>query len=211
MTSSDQVSGSVASTRKAPHDLVELGRIVGAYGIQGWVRVRPYSSESNTLLDVSVWWLQPPTAGSGSGTASTRRPVAVVSSRVHSDAIVARLQDVPDRTHAETLKGWTVWVSRADFVTLDADEYYWVDLIGCRVYGDADGRQALIGQVISVMDNGAHGVLHVARALETTDGMLEFQHDLKGRPVEVLVPFVAAHVHTVDLENKRLDSNWPVD
>ena len=35
--------------------------------------------------------------------------------------------------------------------------------------------------------------------------------DAKGRAVETLVPFVAAHVHTVDLENRRLDSNWPAD
>jgi len=193
-----------------PKDLVDLGRIVGAYGIKGWVRVRPYASESSTLLDVTDWWLRPPATVSGIHKISSVRRVAVTGSRVQGDAIVARFEDVPDRTLAESLKGWTVWVSRTDFAPLDSDEYYWVDLVGCRLYGD-DDQQKLIGQVTSVTDNGAHGVLHVARAVEGADGELEFQNDSKGRPVEVLVPFVSAHVHTVDLENKRLFSNWPVD
>lgn len=211
MTFSDRVSASVSSDDTAPKDLIELGRIAGAYGIQGWVHVRPHSAEGSTLLDVTDWWLRPPAAVSGTHKTSSVRRVAVTGSRVHSDAIVARFADVPDRTLAEALKGWTVWVPRADFAPLDSDEYYWIDLVGCRIYGDDDGQQKLIGQVSSVTDNGAHGVLHVARAVADADDQLEFQKDAKGRQVEVLVPFVSAHVHTVDLENKRLISNWPVD
>lgn len=116
-----------------------------------------------------------------------------------------------DRTQAETLKGWSVWVSRADFPEPGTDEYYWVDLVGCLLYGDDDGQQVLIGEVTGVMDNGAHGILQVARVRPGPDGQNEFLMDAKGRQLQALVPFVAAHVHTVDLENKQLFSNWPVD
>lgn len=208
---SDRVNTSTSSGSKAPKDLVELGRIAGAYGIQGWVRVRAYSSDSSTLLSVRQWWLKPPPPTSGAGGFAFARQVDVTHSRIHSDAIVARFADIPDRTQAETLKGWSVWVSRAGFPPPEPDEYYWVDLIGCRLYGDDDGQQVLIGQVAGVMDNGAHGVLRVQRAVERTDGELEFHDDAKGRRREVLVPFVSAHVHCVDLENKQLFSNWPVD
>lgn len=202
---------STLSGSKAPEDLVELGRIAGAYGIQGWIRVRAYSSDSSTLLNVRHWWLKPPAPTSGAGGFAFARQVNVTHSRIHSDAIVARFADVSDRTQAETLKGWSVWVSRADFPPPEQDEYYWVDLVGCRLYGEDDGQNVLIGQVAGVMDNGAHGVLRVACAIETADGELEFQNDAKGRQREVLVPFVSAHVHTVDLENKQLFSNWPVN
>lgn len=184
---------------------------MGAYGIKGWVRVRSHSPESNTLLDVTDWWLKPAGGVSESDTTRFAHPVKVVSSRVHGDAIVARFTDIPDRTQAEKLKGWTIWVSRDDFALLESEEYYWVDLVGCRLYSDESGQPALIGKVTGVIDNGAHGILQVACSFEGADGHLKSLIDSKGRPREILVPFVAAHVHTVDLESKRLISNWPVD
>jgi 16S rRNA processing protein RimM len=109
------------------------------------------------------------------------------------------------------MKGHTVWVPRSDFPSADDDEYYWIDLIGCRLYGELDGQPALIGQVADVIDNGAHALLRVHRASVNADGELVLMQNEKGRAIEVLVPFVNALVHTVDIANKRLDSNWPVE
>lgn len=208
---SDPVTTLVSSGPAAPGDLVELGRISGAYGIHGWVRVRTHSAQDSTLLHAQHWWLKPPVPASGAGGFALERQVQVAACRVHGDAIVARFTGMSDRTQAEGLKGWSVWVSRAGFAPLEPDEYYWIDLVGCRLYGDDHGQQVLIGQVSAVTDNGAHGVLHVACAAEKPDGQLEFMLDKKGRQRETLVPFVAAHVHTVDLKNKQLFSNWPAD
>lgn len=202
---------STLSSSKAPEDLVELGRISGAYGIKGWVRIRPYSPDSDTLLDARQWWLKPPAPQPGAGVFASARLVSVANSRVHGDVLVARLDSMDDRDQAEALKGWTVWVSRSDFPQLETDEYYWVDLVGCRLYGDDHGQSVLIGQVAGVMDNGAHGILRVARGHAAADGEIEYLVDAKGRRLEALVPFVAAHIHTVDLENKQLFSNWPID
>lgn len=109
------------------------------------------------------------------------------------------------------MKGHTVWAPRSDFPSADDDEYYWVDLIGCQLFGELDGQPALIGKVIDVVDNGAHALLRVARATLDANGELVLMENEKGRAIEVLVPFVSAHVHTVDIANKRLDSNWPVE
>lgn len=202
---------STLSSSEAPEDLVELGRISGAYGIKGWVRIRPYSSDSDTLLTVRQWWLKPPAPRPEAGGFASARLVKVANSRVHGDVVVARLDSMDDRDQAEALKGCTVWVSRADFPPLETNEYYWVDLVGCRLYGDDNGQSVLIGEVAGVMDNGAHGILRVARGRAAADGQIEYLVDAKGRRLESLVPFVAAHVHTVDLDNKQLFSNWPID
>lgn len=206
----------MSSRSQAPSDLVELGRVAGAYGIKGWIRVHPYSTDSDTLLQAKVWWIKAPAPVVAAGALSSAVPsftqVQVSHSRIHGGHIVAVLASVADRTAAEALKGYTVWVSRSDFASTEPDEYYWVDLIGCRVYGENNqGDAAVIGQVTDVMDNGAHGILRVARAVVDPDGTLVMQYDHKGRPVEVLIPFVAAHVHTIDLEQRQLFSNWPID
>lgn len=195
-----------------PDDLVELGRIVSAYGVKGWVKIQPHSANAEVLLKAKTWWLQAPVPLAGSSGAFLRPYVSqVVAARPHGATVVAQLSTVPGRDQAEALKGHTIWVPRSSFPAADDDEYYWVDLIDCQLWGELDGIPALIGKVVEVIDNGAHGVLRVARATQDEQGKLTLLLNARGRTVDVLVPFVNAHVHTVDIANKRLESNWPVE
>jgi 16S rRNA processing protein RimM len=196
-----------------PDDLVELGRVAGAYGIRGWIKIQPHAAGSAALLHSKTWWLRRgagPLQGADAAPGPAWR-VRVLRSRTQGRSIVGSLEGVADRNQAEQLRGCTVWVSRAAFPATDDDEYYWVDLIGCTIYGEQDGRSVLLGVVEDVMDNGAHAVLRVARQVLNEEGVPVPLLDAKGRNEETLVPFVRAHVHTVDLPNRRLESNWPVE
>ncbi len=194
---------------KAPNDLVELGRIVSAYGVRGWVKAQPHSSQSTVLRAAPVWWLCPPsgplaTPADSSSSASLPAsvlsrctPHAVKQCRPQGLTVVAELDGVSDRDVADSRRGYTVYVSREYFPQAKSDEYYWVDLIGCQVFTE----DQLMGQVQEVLDNGAHAILRV-----TTPKL-----DAKGRPQEVLVPFVAAYVQHVDIKKRRIETDWPFD
>lgn len=200
-----------STTVAAPEDLVELGRVTDAYGLRGWVKIQPHAAGSSALLKARAWWLRRPAVPARSGDFPPAWRVEVTKSRTQGSAIVGALQGVADRTQAEKLRGCTVWVSRAAFPATEDDEYYWVDLIGCVLYGEQDGQSVRLGVVEDVMDNGVHAVLRVRRQAVDEQGEARPLLDAKGRQLESLVPFVAAHVHTVDLDKRRLDSNWPVD
>jgi len=203
---------------EAPADLVELGRVVSAYGVRGWLKVQPHSPQADVLLSASRWWLFPPRRGEGAPS-----PLDVEASRRQGSSIVAGLAGLADRTAAEAWRGAAVCVPRSAFPAAREDEYYWVDLIGCLLYGESDGWPALIGRVAEVLDNGAHALLKVhrlasrapeagAQAPQPGDAAgLEPALDAHGRPREVLVPFVAAHVRGVDLGARRIDTSWPAD
>lgn len=207
------VPRSDAAASTVPEDLVELGRITGAYGIKGWVKVQPHTSGSSALLQAREWWLRRSVAPVRSGVAALAPAwaVKVLKSRTQGSTIVGGLHGIDVREQAEQLRGCTVWVSRASFPATQDDEYYWVDLIGCVVYGEHEGSSVLLGVVENVIDNGVHGVLRVARQSLNEDGASVPMLDAKGRQLESLIPFVEAHVHTVDLSNRRLESNWPAD
>jgi 16S rRNA processing protein RimM len=205
------VNTPVTLQAEAPADLVELGRIVSAYGVRGWVKIQPHSANSQVLLAAKTWWLKAPVAPGSTVAAKPAFKAGVKNCRPQGATVVAELDCVPDRDRAEAMKGHTVWVPRVDFPAADDDEYYWVDLIGCRLFGESDGRSALIGMVLDVVDNGAHAVLRVGRVVQDEHGKDAPILNDKGKQLEVLIPFVAAHVHTVDITNKRLDSNWPVE
>ncbi|MVW78886.1 ribosome maturation factor RimM [Bordetella sp. 02P26C-1] len=203
-----------ASTRHAvPDDLVELGRVTGAYGVKGWVKVQPHSAQADTLRRAKTWWLArlaPETARGA--VASVPSAVRVLQARPQGTTVVAQLEGIDDRDQAEALRGQTVQVPRSEFPATADDEYYWVDLIGCAFYSDAEGEPTRVGIVEDVMDNGAHAILRVvlqdASDAATTPAP---RLDAKGRPMETLVPFVGAHILSVDLAARRIDSNWPTD
>lgn len=204
----------------APDDLVELGRIVSAYGVRGWVKIQPHSAQGLVLRAAPVWWLAPPVSSAlpSSGLANTSTPTklrshAVKQVRPQGSTVVADLEHVGDRDLAESMRGYTVYVSRQYFPKAQADEFYWVDLVDCFVYSDAQ----LVGVVTEVVDNGAHAILRVNRLSIDGDQTPSEGHDpqplldAKGRPEEVLVPFVAAHVQHVDIAARRIETDWPLD
>jgi 16S rRNA processing protein RimM len=170
----------------APDDLVVVGYISGAYGVQGWVRIKPYSSDADALLGTKTWWLDKPTL----------HDVDVMQSKGHSGDVVAKLVGVADRNAAEALKGTVVSIARSRFPALSANEYYWVDLIGLAVE-NLDGQQ--LGTVADMMDNGAHPILRVE------------QLPAEAKLPEMLIPFVDQFVKSVSLGDKKIVVDWGLD
>lgn len=214
--------------QQAPNDLVELGRIVSAYGVRGWVKVQPHSAQGLVLRAAPVWWLAPPSspaalpsslpAASAISASSSKYPPhlrshAVKQVRPQGSTVVADLEHVGDRDIAESMRGYTVHVSRQYFPKAQADEFYWVDLVGCYVFHDSQ----LVGQVQEVVDNGAHAILRVQRMQIDGDQTPTDSHspvlvmDARGRPQDFLVPFVSAHVQHVDIAARRIETDWPLD
>lgn len=203
--------GRAVSPGPAPDDLVEVGRIVDAHGIRGWVKVQPYSADAQVLLATQTWWLKAPDPLSDPGVFASARSIEVVSSRLQGKSVVAQFAGLVDRNAAEALRNHTVWASRAEFPVAQADEYYWVDLIGCDFFGERDGAPTYLGRVAEVFDNGAHALLRIACGVLDGQGGFTPELDARGRPKDMLVPFVQAHVQGVDLMARRVDSNWPAE
>jgi len=196
-----------------PPDLVELGRVTSAYGVKGWIKVQPHSAQAEVLRSTQQWWLLRSVSQVARGAVASA-PVAhaVVQARAQGATVVALLDGLSGRDQAEALRGSVVLVARSAFPKPADDEYYWVDLIGCDFYTTADGAAQHVGRVEEVLDNGAHAILRVVRTRIDAEGAgPQPVLDAKGRPAELLVPFVQAHIHGVDLAARRIDSDWPVD
>lgn len=195
-----------------PDDLVEVGRVAAAHGVRGGLKIQPYSPQADALLGAPVWWLKAPDPALGTGASVRPRGLKIRACRRQAGQfLVAQADGVADRDAAEALRGHTVWVPRAAFPSAADDEYYWVDLIGCDFHGMGDDGPRLLGRVDQVLDNGAHAVLQVALGAPDARGVFQPLADARGRPRHVLVPFVAAHVQHVDIQARRIDSDWPAD
>ena len=183
-----------------PPDAIEVARILGPWGIKGWVRIQSYAADAQAVFSSKRWFLQPAEGQHGPAAAAIPPVLRVTQAKEHGDGIIATAQEIPDRDTAERLKGARIFVSRASFPSVGVGEYYWVDLMGLDVV-NRDG--VALGVVADLLDTGAHSVLRVTYPTQ----------DAKGAPQqgERLIPFVAAYIDDVSLEQRRIVADWGID
>ena len=181
-----------------PADAVEVGRVMGAWGIKGGIRIKPFASEPQALFASKRWFLRPPEGPRPAGVKTTPFPsmLRIVAAKEHGDGVVATAEELPDRDAAEALKGAAIFVSRASFPTPDDGEFYWIDLIGLQVHNRAGSG---LGAVIGLIETGPHCVLRIQPPGTTTEAD------------EVLIPFVDAYVDGVDLPTRRITVDWELE
>jgi 16S rRNA processing protein RimM len=157
-----------------------LGVVVGVHGVRGAVRIKSFAADP---ADIAAYG--PVSDESGA------RSFAVKVEGFARGAVLARLSGIADRDAAEALRGVRLYVPRAALPATREDEYYHADLIGLPV----ETREgAPLGSVRAVHNFGAGDILE----LRAADGR------------ELLLPFSAAAVPTVDLAAGRIVADPPL-
>ncbi|MEO6278044.1 ribosome maturation factor RimM [Roseateles sp.] len=188
-----QDGASAPSFASESGDLIQVGHILDAWGVKGWFKVQAYSNQADALSNAKRWFLKAVAPKTG------QRELKVLSLREHGEGLVANADGIVDRSGAEALRGFEVWISRADFPRAGDGEYYWIDLIGLDVL-NREGQ--LLGRVIGLIDTGPHAVLRIL-----PPGVAE-----PAKPdQEKLIPFVGAFIDDVSLEAKRITVDWGLD
>lgn len=158
--------------------MIVLGRIIGPFGVHGWVKVHAFGDDPDAWCKMPQWWL----AAKADAAPGSWVPYALSEASPHGKGLVAKFESVIDRSAAEAIAGVYVGAPRESLPKTAADEYYWADLVGLDVVNMQGER---LGQVSELLSSGANEVLCVR------DG----EH-------ERLLPFVAQVVKSVE----RLES-----
>jgi 16S rRNA processing protein RimM len=119
-----------------------VGRVLGAWGIRGDVRVEPHTDAPDRFSSGSRLYLD--------GAATT-----VVSSRPHKGGLLVRLERVDDRNAAEALKGAALAVPRTDVDPLPEGSYYHFEILGLGVWTE-EGEA--LGEVREILATGSNDV-----------------------------------------------------
>ena len=185
-----------------PEDAVEVGRVLDAWGVKGWIKVQPFAADPQALFSSRRWFIKPPEEpGANRPVGLSYPPLLKVSeARSHAGLVVAQVKDVADRIAAQALRGARVFVGRSSFPTAGPDEFYWVDLLGLSVVNRQGER---LGSVTGLIDTGPHSVLRVAPDA-IADGDVSAES-------ERLIPFVAAYIDDVNLEQRCIAVDWGSD
>jgi len=185
---SASVQGEQDANKKVVTKVVVLGRIVGAFGVGGWVKVESFTEPLQNILRYPVWQL------TLKGQTHVRKHL---EGRVTAKGVQVRIEGIADRTEAERWRSAEIGVARSELPPLKAGEYYWDDLVGLQAQSP-DGT--VLGKIVEIHPTPAHPVLLVrgeaARA---------------GKPVEHLVPLAPSFLKSVDLERRVATLEWYPD
>jgi len=136
-----------------PAKPVVLGRVIGAHGVRGQVRVSYFGDGPHRLLSASELWL----ARSEHDPGAQRFEVSA-SGNARPGEVRLTLSGVSDRDAAQALRGELVMADPSVLDELPEGEFYWHDLVGCQV---EDMQGTRIGTVVEIWETGAHDLLVV--------------------------------------------------
>ena len=181
----------------APSDatshLISIATIVGVYGIKGWVKVRINLEDPASLTSLSPKQLTDPRG-------KRVRLVDIKTVRSQGKGFIAKLAGVDDRNAAEMLRGHSIEIPESSLPGLNDGEFYWRDLVGCRVELSVDNENLSLGCVDHLIETGANDVLVVRPTEDSIDDR------------ERLIPWLEDDVIVaVEIESQRICVRWHPD
>ena len=159
-----------------------LGRVLGAFGVRGEIKLQSFTDPPMALLKYQPWQLVH---------AGVETELSGSQGRETAKGVVARFPAVEDRDAAEALRGAEVWVPRSRLPAPKPGDHYWVDLEGLTV---VNSEGIVLGIVSHLFETAANDVIVVAGDRER------------------LIPYLPDRfVLAVDFETRTITVDWDAD
>ena len=144
--------------------LVLVGRVAGAFGVKGEIRISTYTEDPLSLAHYKALKRE-----------DGAPALTVTSARVAKGGVVARCPEVTSKEQADALRGLRLYVAREALPPPeDEDEFYLTDLIGL-VAATPEGEA--LGTVKAVHNFGAGDILELDPGAGRATTFLPFTRD----------------------------------
>jgi 16S rRNA processing protein RimM len=162
--------------------LVVLGRVLGAHGVRGWLKIQSFTEPPEGILQYRHWQLHE--AG------KVPQRVDVAAAEFDGRWLRVRFAGVADRDAAELLRGAEIEIERAELPPPGEREHYRDDLLGFAVR-NLEG--VAMGSVSHFVDAPAGAVMVVKG---------EREHWVLATPT---------HLKKVRMPEREIEVDWPAD
>ena len=130
--------------------LILLGRVAGAFGVRGELRITAHTADPLALLGYRLL-----------RRADGSTALTLTGGRAAKGALIATAAEVRTRDEAQALRGLDLYVERASLPAPGEEEFYLADLIGLAAQSPAGEA---LGRVKSVHNFGAGDLLEIEPA-----------------------------------------------
>ena len=164
-------------------DLIIIGKITGAHGVRGEVKVYPLTDDPRRFLKLKECFV----CGQKF---EKHEAFACQSARMDRGNVLVRFEGVLDRDKAELLRGRFIAVTRDNAVKLKKDSYFITDLKGLTVIDDDRGE---VGTVIDCFETGPQFTLEIRR----------------DKKKNLMLPFVKVYCYEVNIAEGFIKCRLP--
>ncbi|WP_226578706.1 ribosome maturation factor RimM [Halobacillus litoralis] len=151
--------------------MYNVGKIINTHGIKGEVKVHRITDfEERFAPGQLLYWVSDK---------QESKPLVVRSHRIHKGFDLVSFEDYPSINDVEPLKNGKLMVTEDEQVELEDHEFYFREIIGCKVYLES-GEE--LGEVKEILTPGANDVWVVKRPQQA----------------DLLIPYIEPVVKKVD-------------
>ncbi|WP_054029007.1 ribosome maturation factor RimM [Bacillus sp. FJAT-28004] len=156
-----------------------VGKVVNTHGIRGELKILSQTDFADVRFAAGNKLLM---VNEESGASLE---VKVISSRANKNVYILKLEGFTDINVVEKYKGWVLKISSDQQLELEEGEYYYHEIIGCRVVTE-EGEE--LGTISEILSPGANDVWVVDRP--------------KGSGKQLLLPVIDDVLVNVDTKEK---------
>ncbi|QAY65579.1 ribosome maturation factor RimM [Paenibacillus protaetiae] len=135
--------------------LFTVGKVANTHGIRGELKIVPQTDFAEERFAKGSKLILQKEDG------TEQVPVEVLASRLQKNVYVIKLKDYDNINDVEKYKGWLLKIAGEDRAPLEEGEYYYSDIVGCRVV-TVQGEE--LGVISEILSPGANDVWVVDQA-----------------------------------------------
>ncbi len=163
-----------------------VGRIGGAHGVRGWMKIMSYTRPKENIFTYSPWLIH---------VVNTWQEIDIEESQQRGERLLVKISGIENPEDARLYMNCDLAITREQLPTLEEGEYYWHDLIGLEVLNQDEIN---LGKVSKVSETGANDVLVI--------------NGLDKNKKRLLIPLVMdVYVKKVDLIAKVIHVDWQLE
>ncbi len=157
-----------------------VGIVSSAHGIKGAVKVFPTTEDPQRFLA-----LQSVHYSATEEEKDIQRELTIEKVQFFKNLVILTFKEIKDRNDAEAMRGGSFWISDAEALPLEEDEFYIRDFMGA-VVKEESGE--LLGEVEDILSTGSNEVLCV--------------REVNGN--ELLIPVIHECILSMDAEKSEI-------
>ncbi|MXP51242.1 ribosome maturation factor RimM [Pantoea sp. SoEX] len=169
-----------------PNDPITLGKIIGVYGILGWIKILSFTEKLDDIFLYQPWFVNH---------INKWYKLEVSCWKYHNKFIIVKLKNINDRNIANKLINIEIIINSKQLPPLDHGNYYLKDLLQCQVI-HIKGYN--MGTIVDFIKTGPNYVIVVKPKIKN-----------KFNIGEILIPFIEKKIiKMVNIHKKLIEVDW---
>ncbi|WP_261979807.1 ribosome maturation factor RimM [Buchnera aphidicola] len=158
-----------------------VGKIGKVYGILGWLNFFSFTENKDKIFNYLPWFILKN---------KKWEIIQFQKWKKHKNHFIIQINNIIDRSIAQNLVNTDIFIDKNQLPKLEKDEYYWNDIIQCKIFST---KKKYLGLVINLISNGYNDILVVRNDLQK----------------KIMIPFIIKKiVKNIDIKNKVIIVKW---